>query len=191
MRAFAAWRTGVRAALLLARGRAEGVRLLDVGPANAMPLAAWSFVAALICLPGYAGMRGFDWMQEGSSSRAIHSAMAELLAFIVGWAGFALASHRLAAVLHRSSLWPRFIALWNWCNVLQYLAFFAALLPVALGSPDWVDQTVWLVAVGWALWLEWFATRTSLAISGWPAAGLVALDLAIGLIVEGVMGTAG
>ena len=117
--------------------------------------------------------------------------MAELLAFIVGWAGFALASHRLAAVLHRSSLWPRFIALWNWCNVLQYLAFFAALLPVALGSPDWVDQTVWLVAVGWALWLEWFATRTSLAISGWPAAGLVALDLAIGLIVEGVTGTAG
>ena len=54
-----------------------------------------------------------------------------------------------------------------------------------------MDQTVWLVAVGWALWLEWFATRTSLAISGWPAAGLVALDLAIGLIVEGVTGTAG
>ena len=189
MRAFAAWRTGLRAALLLARGRAEGVRLLDVGPANAMPLAAWSFVAALICLPGYAGMRGFDWMQEGSSSRAIHGAMAELLAFVVGWAGFALASHRLAAVLHRSSLWPRFIALWNWCNVVQYLLLVVFSIPGLLGAPALINQGAQLVGLGWALWLEWFAFRLTLGIGGIAAAGLVLLDVAIGIVLA-AMGAA-
>jgi len=156
-----------------------------------MQLATWSFVAALICLPAFAGMRGFAWMHAGTSGRALHGAAADLLSFIVGWAGFALASHRLAAVLGRSSVWPRFIALWNWCNVLQYLAMLAALVPAVVGLPDWVNETVWLVAIGWALWLEWFATRTALDISGWPAAGLVALDLVIGLVVEGLTGTAG
>jgi hypothetical protein len=67
----------------------------------------------------------------------------------------------------------------------------AALVPVGLGLPTWVDETVWLVALGWALWLEWFATRAALAISGWPAAGLVALDLAIGLVVQGFADAAG
>ena len=191
MHASAAWRLGLRAALLLARGREEGVRLLDVGPAQAMPLAAWSFVAALICLPAFAAMRGLEWVHAGVSLRALHGGAAALIAFVVGWAGFALASHRLAAVLRRASLWPRFIVLWNWCNVLQYVAFAATLLPVAVGLPDWVDETVWLVAMGWALWLEWFATRTSLAVSGWAAAGLVALDLVIGLVVDGVTGPAG
>jgi hypothetical protein len=191
MRALAAWWTGLRAALLLARGREEGVRLLDVGPADAMRLATCSFIAAPICLPTYTGKSVLDCLQAGVSGPALRGVAAGLLALIVGWAGFALASHRLAAVLHRSSLWPRFIALWNWCNVLQNLVMLAALVPVALGLPAWVDETVWLVALGWALWLEWFATRASLAISGWPAAGLVALDLAIGLVGQGFADAAG
>ena len=188
MHAWAAWRLGLRAALLLARGRADGVRLLDVGPAGAPALAGYSFFAALICLPAFAGMRGLDWLGTGAPPGAWHNAVIDLLGFIVGWAGFALASHRLAKALHRAPRWPRFITVWNWCNVLQYVAMLAALVPVLLGLPDWVDETVWLVAMGWALWLEWFATRAALEIPGLPAAGLVALDLVIGLVVEGITG---
>jgi hypothetical protein len=179
---------GLRAALALARGRADGVRLLDVGPADAPALAGYSFIAAPICLPAFAGMRGFDWLAQGAPAGAWHGAAVGFLGFVVGWAGFALVSHRLAALLHRPARWPRFIAVWNWCNVLQNVAMLAALVPVAFGLPAWVNETVWLVAIGWALWLEWFATCAALEIPGLPAAGLVALDLAIGLVVEGITG---
>ena len=85
-------------------------------------------------------------------------------------------------------MWPRFITLWNWCNVVQYLMLVAAALPGLLGLPDVVGQTAWLVALGWALWLEWFMTGLALAIPAPMAATLVILDVAIGLIVAGVTG---
>ena len=51
--------------------------------------------------------------------------------------------------------------MWNWCNVVQYLLLVLAGLPLLLGAPDWIDQTAGLVALGWALWLEWFAARVA------------------------------
>ena len=29
-------------------------------------------------------------------------------------------------MLGRAKLWPRFVTVWNWCNVLQYLALVVA-----------------------------------------------------------------
>ena len=84
---------------------------------------------------------------------------------------------------------PRYIAAWNWCNVVQYLMLVVAALPELLGLPDPVSQLFWLVAMGWALWLEWFTTKLALDIHGVPAAGLVAMDVAIGLFLVGLTAT--
>ena len=191
MRARTAWRAGLRAALLLARGHADAVRLLDVGPAHEAALAGYSFCAAIVCLPAFAGMRSLEWAQSGVPPGALHGVAADLLAYVVGWAGFALLSHRLAALFQRARRWPRFITMWNWCNLLQYLALLAAMVPAALGLPDWIDETLWLVAMGWAVWLEWFATRAALEIPGFHAAGLVAIDLMLGLMLAAITGSVG
>ena len=61
-------------------------------------------------------------------------------------------------------------------------------LPLLLGAPDWIDQTAGLVALGWALWLEWFAARVALDVSGFAALGLVGLDITLGLVLSGVTG---
>ena len=145
--------TGFQAALLLARGRAEGLSVLGK---------RWAAM-----LVGFA---------------------ADLLGFVIGWLGFALVSYRVAGALGRRAMWPRFITLWNWCNVVQYLMLVAAALPGLLGWPEVVGQTAWLVALGWALWLEWFMTRLALGLPAPMAATLVILDVAIGLIVAGVTG---
>ena len=42
------------------------------------------------------------------------------------------------------------------------------------------------VAIGWALWIEWFATRKSLGTNGLAAAFLVVLDQLIGLLLAGL-----
>jgi hypothetical protein len=38
--------------------------------------------------------------------------------------------------------------------------------------------------LGWALWLEWFATRLTLAVPGMVAAAVVVLDVSIGVLLS-------
>ncbi len=49
-----------------------------------------------------------------------------------------------------------------------------------------MQQTAALVTLGWAIWLEWYATRTALAIGGLPAALFTLLDLALGVALAGL-----
>jgi hypothetical protein len=182
---------GLQAAFRLARGRTDGVSLLAAAPGDAAE-ARRSFWAAVFCLPGFVALHLVDQAQSGGGGIGPARGFAlDLLGFVIGWAGFALISRDIAGAFGRARLWPRFVTLWNWCNFIQYLVLVAAALPSLLGLPDWIDQTVWLIAVGWALWLEWFMTRTALEIPGPLAAGFVALDVALGLFIAGVTDSLG
>ena len=190
MRALPAFRAGLGAALVLARGRAEGIQLLDGAASDQMTVAGYSFWAAAFCLPAFLALRGLEWADSGIPSEPMHGMALDLLGYGVGWAGFALLSRSIAGWLGRAQRWPRFVTVWNWCNVLQYVALVAATVPPALGLPDWISETAWLIAMGWALWLEWFATRVALEVSGLHAAGLVFLDVMLGAVIAVVTGYA-
>jgi hypothetical protein len=178
--------TGLQAALLLARGRSEALSVLGE-EADALATTRRSFWAMAFCLPAFICLRLIgDTTMQGAIPPGAHGFAADLLGAVIGWLAFALASHRVAGVIGRARQWPRFIALWNWCNVVQYLALVLAALPDLLGLPAWIGETAWLVAVGWALWLEWFTTVLALSLPGLTAAGLVVLDIAIGLAVSGL-----
>ena len=123
---------------------------------------------------------------SGPPLAAAHGFALDLLSYAIGWVGFALASRPIVATMGRASLWPRFIVIWNWCNVVQYLLLVVATIPGLLGAPALLDQTLGLVALGWALWLEWYAARLALGITALPAIGLVALDVVIGLVLNSI-----
>jgi hypothetical protein len=187
---FSAVGTGLQAALMLARGRSEGIALLAADPEAEAAAASRSFWAIVLSLPAFVALHLLDWAQSGLPPHAAHRFALDLLGYGIGWVAFALLSHRLAAMLDRSARWPRFIAAWNWCNVIQYLMLVVGTaLPQLLGLPDIVQQTAWLVAMGWALWLEWYATRLALGVLGMQAAALVAADFAIGLFLLGLTGS--
>ena len=173
---------GLQGALLLARGRSEGLLSVEPGELGA----ARSFWAMALCLPALLLLRVLDWTVGGWPARPAHALAAYVLAFVVGWVGFALLSRPLAASLGRLPRWPLFVAAWNWCNVVQYGLFVASSLPAVAGMPPWLVQTVALVGVGWALWLEWYATRLALDVSRLAAAGLVAADVLLGVLVAGI-----
>jgi hypothetical protein len=177
---------GLQAAFLLARGRAEGLRHVE----SSLGGAARSFIAAARCLPAFLCLRLLDWLDGGVPLRVGHALAADLLGYIIGWVAFALLSRDLAGLLGRLDRWPRFIAAWNWCNVAQYGLLVAAGLPDLLGAPGWVQQAAGLIALGWALWLEWYATRLVLEVSALAAVGLVTVDVVIGLLVASVTGGA-
>lgn len=172
---------GVLGAFLLARGKPQGLALME-----ATPDGAWrSFTAAAICLPAFLALRLFGWgaaMPAGGTGRVLS---AELIGYVIAWVAFALASLPLVRAWGREALWPRFISAWNWTNVVQYVALLAATLPAAFGAPAWLAQGAALAALGYAVWLEWFVARQALGVQPMQAAALVGLDLAIGLFLGG------
>lgn len=180
--AIAAVASGLRVAALLAAGRAEAMTRIEQG----MEGARRSFLAALLCLPLFALLRLLDWTLAGLPPRPGHALTLDLLGYAVGWAGFALLSRPLVAFLGRAPLWPRYITVWNWCNFAQYVLLTLGALPELFGLPGIVQQTAALVAFGWAIWLEWHATRLALEIGAVPAALFTLLDLAIGVALAGL-----
>jgi len=173
--------SGVHAALLLARGRAEGLRYVEEDMAGA----ARSFWAAAVCIPAFVCLRLLAWTGALPPHPA-HVFALDLLTYLIGWCGFAVLSYRLVGAMGLAERWPRFIALWNWCNVVQYLLLVVFSIPGLLGAPALLDQVAQLVALGWALWLEWFAFRLTLGIGIVSAAGLVALAVAIGVLLAAI-----
>ncbi|UFN50534.1 hypothetical protein LPC08_07930 [Roseomonas sp. OT10] len=169
---------GLHGAFLLARGQVRGLAFMQLSPEGTVR----SFWAALICLPAFLGLRLLGEAGE-STPDSLQAVLAELLGYVITWAGFALASLGMAVRLGRAALWPRFIAAWNWANVVQYLVLSVLLL----FSGEILGPVAGLLAVGYALWLEGFVTRTALQIGWGTAAGFVAFDLAISLLVTGVV----
>lgn len=169
---------GLRAALLLARGRPEGAFLISMEqPDEQAARARHSFLAMLFCVPIFLAVQDL-----GRASLGIAS-VREFASFVLAWLGYAVLSHHLAAAMGRAEDWPRFVVLWNWCNLVQYLLLACAMAPTLLGAPAIVGQTAWVVAMGWSLWLQWAATRIGLGLSAGRAALLVVADMALGIAV--------
>jgi hypothetical protein len=176
---------GLRGALLLARGRAAGLMLID----PSAPAALRSFRVALFCLPVLLLLRLLGWSEgRGPPGGAVLALAAETVGFVLAWAGFALASLPVADALGRRARWPLFLAAWNYSNVVQYGVLLAATgLPLLVGLPGIVTQALGLVALGYIVWLEWFVVRVALGVSSAQAVGLVVLDLLIGVFVAGLV----
>lgn len=170
-------RSGIAGAILLAKGRPEGIQQIAADP----DATRTSFWAAAICLPAMLVLR-----MTGSAvaDPSLHDFLAPTLLYAIGWAGYAILSHRVATAMGRQNRWPIFIAAWNWCQLIQYALFLISAVPGWIDAPAWLGQTLGMVALFWAMWLQWFATRTALDLSRWSAAALVALDVIIGIVVS-------
>jgi len=172
--------SGLHGALLLARGRIDGLRYVEADEAGA----ARSFWAAAVALPLFLVLRlaGEGW--DAAAAFAPHGVLLAIAGYVIGWVGFALLSRPCARAIGKGEHWPRFLVAWNWCNVVQNLLLVGALPPDILGAPSWVGEAAWLVALGWALWLEWFATRLTLGVGAGVAAVFVGLDIMFGILVD-------
>ena len=69
------------------------------------------------------------------------------------------------------------------CNVIEGLLVVIGGIPGTLGAPAIVAQACELVTIGWALWLEWYATRLTLGLRPMAAVSLVLLDQSIGILL--------
>jgi hypothetical protein len=173
---------GLYAALMLARGRPDGVVLVAGDRASATR----SFWAIGFCIPSVLCRLLMSWAITGTPADAAHLLGRELVIFILGWLLFVEATHQLAPVFGRAERWGRFITVWNWCNVIEGVLVVLGGVPELLGAPPIVAEAAELITLGWALWLEWYATRLAFDVGRLNAMWLVMLDQAIGIVLAGL-----
>jgi hypothetical protein len=178
---------GIYGALLLARGRSDGIQLVNTDHTAAVR----SFWAIPMSLPAVVCLKLLDWVANGIPSNPPLVLGRYLLLFLISWLLFVWISHHIAGVLNKQQLWPRFIAVWSYCSVIENTLVAIGGLPGALGAPSIVDQVAVLVTFGWALWLEWFAIRLSLQVGPLTAFVLLVVDIVVGLFMAALGGMAG
>ena len=171
--------SGLYAALQLARGRPDGVALL---PSDRQTITR-SFWSIALCLPTVVCRLLMTWADTGIPANAAHLAAREIIVFVLGWLVFVEVTHRLAPLIGKAERWGRFIAVWNWCNVIEGLLVVIGGIPGTLGAPVIVDQAFELITIGWALWLEWYAARLAFGVTPVTAIWLVLLDQSIGIML--------
>jgi hypothetical protein len=173
---------GVHGALLLALGKPDGVRLVDTDRTAAIR----SFWAIPLCLPAVVCLKLLDWVATGIPAHVSLVLGRYLLLFLVSWLLFVWFSHHIASVLNKQAQWPRFIAIWSYCSIIENTLVALGELPGALGAPSILDQAAQLVTFGWALWLEWYAIRLALQVGALTAVLLLAVDFSIGVIMMSI-----
>lgn len=179
---------GLACAVLMARGRAEGLRLLDGSAAT-----AWrSFLAMPIAAPIYLALKVVSAPPLPRGIDPARLVAAEAIGYVISWFATALVMLAVARVLDREARWPLFVAAWNWSNVVQLAVFLAAAV-IASVLPAAMAGGVTFAALGYVLWLQWFVAREAFAIPGPRAAAVVGVDLVLGLFLSGLtlsLGTA-
>jgi hypothetical protein len=171
---------GLQAALRLARGHPDGMERLQSPDAPARDVVTNSFLALGLSLP-------FEVLQGWLGSATVHALVQDVMVAVVGWLAFAVVSHRVAVNAGRTALWPGYIVAWNWCSLLQSMVLTAGLASSMLGLPELLSETLVLVIVFWALWLEYFVARVALGFGRWQAIAMVALDYALSQVAQSVM----
>ncbi len=146
-----------------------------------------SFFAAVIVAPGYALIILLELAQVGPSAGALRILLVELCAYTALWTAFPVAIHHVCEAIGKRDAFIGYIVAFNWAKVLQIAALLMVMGVVATGVLP--DAAAWFLR--WAvlfliLAYEWFITRTALGLKPMGAAGLVALDLFIELIVRDI-----
>ncbi|HVZ09066.1 hypothetical protein [Rhodopila sp.] len=170
---------GLSGAARLAVGRPDGVSLVRGGRQTAIH----SFLAIPIAMPSVVCRLLMSWAADGMPTQPGEHMARELILFVVGWLLFVEASHAIASAIGRQHAWLRFVALWNWCNVIEGVLVVAGGLPALAGAPPMLVEAAEVITIGWALWLEWYATRLTLNVSTAMAIGFVVIDQLIGILL--------
>lgn len=171
--------SGLQSALLLARGRADGIALVQTDRDTAIR----SFWAIPLCLPAVVCMKLIDWVEGGMPANPPLALGRHLMMFGVGWLMFVVLSHHMAGRIGRLADWPRFIAIWSYCSVIENTLIAIGGMPGAVGAPAIVDQACQLITIGWAFWLEWYSIGLSLRVGALTATIFLAVDIAIGVVI--------
>ena len=142
-----------------------------------------SFYAALIAFPLATIMLALDLSRISVAASAPKIAIVYVLAYVLDWAAYPLAVHWLVPTLGCEAHFLRYIPALNWSRVLELVILLpgGVILASGVGGPVLILPAILFGAV---VIYHWFVAKAGLDISGAKAAGLVAVNLVLGVIIS-------
>ena len=182
----------VAGALKLARGDTAGFQLFDLSIDGFYR----SFLAAILAYPAYflltiagapepSGPAGVD----ADEAVATVSFLSAAVSFLLAWLVFPVASIFLTRFYGLQRRYVPLVVAANWAALVQAYAFLAAVLIGSLLGQA-IGPLLVLMAMGAILVYEWFVIRSALQTTSMIAAGFVAADLALILVVSRITAAA-
>jgi hypothetical protein len=141
-----------------------------------------SFWAAAIVAPAYLLLIGLSQGEAGGTAGPMRAFTVHAIAYALDWTAFPLAMVFGTRALGREANYLRFIVALNWAKVIEA----AILLPAALLAavvPGGLAGALPLLGFGLVLVYHWWVTKCGLGADGMEAAGIVGVNLAIGVAI--------
>lgn len=175
-------RSSIRGALMLAQRDPAGLDQLNLTVEG-----FWrSFFAAVLAAPIYVLLvaQHHTWAPDASTGSIL---VGEGLGYVLGWLALPLAAIFLVRLFGLGSRYVPLVVAANWAGLVQAFVFLAAVVVANLLGAG-AGSLVLLFATLGVLLYEWYVVRIALATSGMVAAGFVAADWVLSLLVNAVAG---
>jgi hypothetical protein len=147
-----------------------------------------SFWTAALMAPPYAILVMLQLSDRPDDWDELRVLLVEGIGYTIAWTAFPLAVWYLLGALGKQQRYIPYIVAYNWSNLIQ----IAVMLPVAAleasgGLPGPVTGIVFIAAFGFVLFYQYFIARTALEVDIAIAAGLVFIDLMLGVLRQGIV----
>lgn len=145
-----------------------------------------SFFAAVVVAPPYAALMLLHLSQVEVTADLASVVLIHGLGYVISWVAFPLVTYHICEAMGREREWIAFVVALNWSKVIQIAVYLPAVAISASGLLGAAGGGLLTFAVSLAvLAYQWFVTRCTLDSTGGAAAGLVGLDLVLGLAITG------
>ena len=144
-----------------------------------------SFLAAAAVAPLfllYLVIRFFESETGGSFPAYL---FAQMLAYAIAWLAFPLVMLYAAPVLQKEDRMVRYLVAYNWLSLIQNGVYLPVVMLGITGTfAQGLSNFLAMIALIWVLGMTLFVTRKALEVPFGMAAGIVVMDLLLGVLIE-------
>lgn len=109
------------------------------------------------------------------------------IAYLMGWVAYPLVMVSVLRLIDRERHMFRYLVAYNWFQVPKEALFFTLAALYAVGAmPGRAAEFLSLAAFAATLFYFWYIAKAALETDGYTAAGLVLIDLTLGLVISGI-----
>lgn len=144
-----------------------------------------SFYAAALVAPLYLILMVTRFQAAGVQASGLQFVAVEAIGYVIAWVAFPVVVAYIAPMIERDHRYLRYIVAYNWASVLQNSLCLPIAILINLGAIS--SSLATLLGVGCFVVVSvytWYVTRVALDVPGGTAAGFVALDVVLSVIVN-------
>ena len=144
-----------------------------------------SFLAAAVVIPLFLLYLIIRFVGSDTDSSFPAYLVAQLLAYAIAWLAFPLIMLYMAPILQKEDKVVRYLVAYNWLSVIQNGVYLPVVILGITGTfAQGLSNFLAMIALMWVLGMTLFVTRKALEVPIGTAAGIVVMDLLLGVLIE-------